>query len=246
MKKLLSILIVLTTCVNYMQAGDEDPYYYDDCRNNSIPFAFPMERVIKDTMWFTATIDDIKQGISASWYSDVAVTMEIYAFCASKVPSFTLTVGANQMREMEAEKIQKKLDEMGDAAQAMAQTLTPHIRIYPHNKGQGTVYCYPYDQGPHSTCDTLLPVFVKKTNVCSSVDNVYELIPTRMSSYGRGFIVWKQKKNLPATIYITTDSCNGPVIILSATRFIPSIHQFFIRRYRKPITRAMPMTSSKS
>lgn len=208
MKKMWFIVLLLAVCVNFTQA--QNPYYYDDCWNRSTPFAFPMERVIKDTMWFTATIDDIKQGISASWYSDVSVTMEVYAFCTSKVPSFTLTVGPNQMREMEVEKINKKLEEMGDMAQMMAQTLTPHIRIYPHNKGQGIVYCYPYDQGPHSTCDTLLPVFVNKTNVCSSVDNVYELIPTRMSSYGRGFIVWKQKKNMPATIYITTDSCNGP------------------------------------
>ena len=210
MKKILFIAILILGCVKLATA--DNPYYYDDCRNNSIPFAFPVERVITDTMWFTATFDDMKKGISANWYSDDSVTIEVYAFCTSKVPSFALTVGPNQMREMDAEKINKKLEEAGEAAQAMAQTLTPHIRIYPHNKGRGEVYCYPYDQGPHSTCDKPLPIFSRKTNVCSAADNVYKLIPSRISSSGRGFIVWKQKKDLPGTIYVTKDSCNGPEI----------------------------------
>ncbi len=210
MKKILFIAILILGCVKLATA--DNPYYYDDCRNNSIPFAFPVERVIADTMWFTASFEDMKKGISANWYSDDSVTIEVYAFCTSKVPSFALTVGPNQMREMDAEKINKKLEEAGETAQAMAQTLTPHIRIYPHNKGKGEVYCYPYDQGPHSTCDKPLPIFSRKTNVCSAADNVYKLIPSRISSSGLGFIVWKQKKDLPGTIYVTKNSCDGPEI----------------------------------
>ena len=214
MKKLLYILLMVVGCANY--ALPQNPYYYDDCWNNSIPFAFPLERVISDTVWYTATLDDVKKGISASWYSNVSVTMEVYAFCTSKTPSFTLTVEPNQLREMEIEVINKKLEAMGEMAQMMAQTLTPHIRIYPNKnsagQGQGTVYCYPYDQGPISTCEKMLPLFENKTTVCSAPHNVYELVPSRMSSYGRGFIVWKQKKNQPGTIYVTKDSCNGPEI----------------------------------
>ncbi len=210
MKKLQLIVMLILACVNYTLA--QNPYYYDECWNSSTPFSFPVEREIKDTMWFTATIDDIKQGISATWYSNVSVSMQVFAFCTSKTPSFELTVGPNRMMEMEVSKIQKKLDEMGEMAQMMAQTLTPHIRIFPHNKGKGEVYCYPYDQGPHSTCEKTLPVFANMTNVCSATDNVYMLIPSRMSSYGRGFIVWKQKKNLPSTVYITKGACNGPEI----------------------------------
>ena len=227
MKKILYILALLTaTQLAAQQYAPQDqiedcwkisqekdyPYYYCDCWYASSPFAFPMERVITDTTWFTATFDDIKKGISANWYSDDSVTIELYAFCSSKTPSFTLTVGPNQMREMDADKINKKLEEAGADVQTMAQLLKPHFRIYPHNKGKGTVYCYPYDQGPHSTCDKTLPVFNRMTNVCSAADNVYMLPPSRMSTYGRGFIVWKQKKDLPGTIYITKDSCNGPEI----------------------------------
>lgn len=188
------------------------PYYYCDCWNTAIAFSFPIERVVKDTMWYTATVDDVKQGVSANWYSNVSVTMEVYPFCTAKAPYITLTVGPNQMRELEVEKIQKKIDEMGEMAQTMMQTLTPRIRIYPHDKGQGEVYCYPYDQGPHSTCEKALPVFSGMTNVCSEAENVYQLTPARMHSKGRGFIAWKQKDNLPATIYITQGSCTGPEI----------------------------------
>ena len=56
--------MLILACVNYTLA--QNPYYYDECWNSSTPFSFPVEREIKDTMWFTATIDDIKQGISAT------------------------------------------------------------------------------------------------------------------------------------------------------------------------------------
>jgi hypothetical protein len=38
------------------------------------------------------------------------------------------------------------------------------------------------------------------------------LQPSKISSQGIGFLQWKQKKNLPATIRLTKDSCNGPEI----------------------------------
>ena len=225
MKHLLYILALLTaTTIAAQQYAPQyliddcpgkyqgAPYYYCDCWNTAIAFSFPIERVVKDTMWYTATVDDVKQGVSANWYSNVSVTMEVYPFCTAKAPYITLTVGPNQMRELEVEKIQKKIDEMGEMAKTMMQTLTPRIRIYPHDKGQGTVYCYPYDQGPHSTCEKTLPVFSRMTNVCSEAENVYQLVPARMHRKGRGFIAWKQKDNLPATIYVTQGSCTGPEI----------------------------------
>lgn len=225
MKKILYILVLLTaTQLAAQQYAPQyliddcpgkqpgDPYYYCDCWDAAFPFSFPMERVIADTMWFTATFDDVKKGISANWYSDVSVTIDIFAFCTAAGPARSITIAPNQMREMDMEKINKMFEELGSDMQALAQVLKPHIRIYPHNKGKGEVYCYPYDQGPHSTCDKTLPVFNRMTNVCSAADNVFMLPPSRMSTYGRGFIVWKQKKNLPGTVYITKGACDGPEI----------------------------------
>lgn len=188
------------------------PYYYCQCRNTSRVFQFPLEVQITDTMWFSATIDDMRAGLSAYWFADCSVTFEVFAFCSSKVPTVTLTVGQNQMREMSIEEINAKLEQMGDQAELLGQVLTPRIRVYPNNGGSGTAYCYPYDQGPRSTCDTMLAIVPGMTYVCDMPEEVYELTPSKISATGKGFIRWKQKKNLPGTIRLTTDSCNGPEI----------------------------------
>ena len=188
------------------------PYYYCECRNTSRPFQFPLEVQVTDTMWFSATIDDMRAGLSAYWFADCSITFEIYAFCSSKVPTMTMTVGQNQMREMSIEDINAKLEQMGDQAELLGQVLTPRVRVYPNNGGSGTVYCFPYDQGPKSTCDSLLTIVPGMTYVCDQQEEVYELTPNKMSAAGKGFIRWKQKKNLPGTIRLTVDSCNGPEI----------------------------------
>ncbi len=190
----------------------EAPYYYCDCKENSSVFAFPVETEVTDTVWYTASIDDLKQGISAYWFADCAVTMEVYAFCMSKEPTFTWTVGGNQMRDWDYLKIGKKLDEMGETAKMLAQTLQPHIRIYPHNGGKGKVYCYPYDQGPQSTCQDPLPLRPRMTYVCDKPQNSYRMESKLIAKSGKAFILWKQKQSKPCDIRLTIDSCNGEEI----------------------------------
>lgn len=224
MKKFLFILFLwMAACAYAQQQAPQQfqancpgelpssPYYYCECRNTSRPFAFPLEVEITDTVWYSATIEDMKQGIAAYWIADCTVTFEIYAFCSSKVPSFTMTVNPNQMREMSVETINKKLEDMGDQAEALGQILTPRVRVYP-NGGTGKVYCYPYDQGPVSSCEAPLKFIPFMTYVCDKDTEVYELKPEKISSKGRGFIRWKQKKNLPGTIWLTEGSCDGPEI----------------------------------
>ena len=231
MKHLLYILLLFTaTCLYAQQPAPQQfqddcpgklptsPYYYCQCRNNSIPFAFPMIVDVTDTVWFSATLNDMKRGLCAYWFADCSITLEVYAFCTSKVPTITLTIGQNNMREMNIDEIQEKLDQMGDQAQLLGQLLTPRMRVYPNKTGGktgGTVYCYPYDQGPVSTCDSILPLIPGMTFVCDQAEEVYELQPSRISSQGLGFIRWKQKDNLPGTIRLTTDSCNGPEIAIA-------------------------------
>lgn len=228
MKHLLYILLLFTaTCLYAQQPAPQQfqddcpgklptsPYYYCQCRNTSIPFVFPMIVEVRDTMWFSATIDDMSRGLCAYWFADCSITLEVFAFCTSKVPTITMTIGENRMREMDIEEIQAKLDQMGDQAQLLGQLLTPRMRVYPNKTGGktgGTVYCYPYDQGPVSTCDSILPLIPGMTFVCDQAEEVYELQPSRISSQGLGFIRWKQKDNLPGTIRLTTDSCNGPEV----------------------------------
>lgn len=186
------------------------PYYYCDCWFNSQQYDFPLKTQITDTVWFTATVSQLKQGLSAYWFSNSSVTIEVYAFCASKEPTISLTVGPNQMREMDVAKINSKLDEMPNVD--VISTLTPRIRVYPNNGGSGTVYCYPYDAGPRSTCSQSLPMLPRMTFVCDTTNSVYELRPSYISSNGKGFIHWKQKRNLPCTITLHADSCDGAVL----------------------------------
>ena len=217
MKKVLFVIALFSTVCCYAQQPCSGylpgyPEHYCECRNTSQEFHFPLEIEVTDTMWFSTTVDDLKQGMSAYWFSNSYISMEVYAFCSSNVPTITFTVAPNQMREMDVAAINSKLKDMGDMAETMSQVLTPRIKVYPKNGGTGHVYCYPYDQGPHSVCADALPVIPRMTYVCDQPDEVYELKPARIASSGMGFIRWKQKDNFPGTIRVTRDSCNGPEI----------------------------------
>ena len=186
------------------------PRHYCACKEGSIPFAFPLEMEINDTTWFTATVDDLKQGMSAYWFADCSVTMEVFAFCESKVSTFSLTVGANQMRDVDAAEINAKLAEMGDMAKLANEILEPHMRVFPNKAGgSGRVYCYPYDQGPESKCEDPLPLRPIMTYVCDKPENVYRMEWSSIASTGKAFIHWKQKNNKPCEIWLTLDSCSG-------------------------------------
>lgn len=187
------------------------PYYYCECTESARAFAFPYEGEVKDTMWFTATMEDLRQGVSAYWFSNSSVTMEVYAFCTSKVPTITLTVGPNQMRDIDVAKINKKLDEMGDLATSVDK-MNPHMRVYPNNGGSGHVYCYPYDQGPLSTCEEPLPLRPGMTYVCDKEQNAYRMEWSSIASTGKAFVHWKQKNNRPCEVWLTLDSCTGEEI----------------------------------
>lgn len=187
----------------------ELPYYYCSCKEFSNAFTFPLETEITDTVWYTASLNDLKRGVSAYWFSNTSVTMEIYAFCSSIGPTFSFTVGPNQMKDMDSQKINAKLAELNEQQKAMAETLTPHMRVYPHNGGTGKVYCYPYDQGPESTCEDPLPLRPGMTYICEKEENVYRMEWSSIASTGKAFVLWKQVKNRPCEVWLTLDSCTG-------------------------------------
>ncbi len=197
--------------------------FFCDCEYDSHPFAFPLDTVISDTVWFTATVEDLKQGLSAYWFSNSSVTMEVYAICQSSEPTFTLTIGANQMREMDINTINKKIDEMGNAA-SFISNLTPHIRVYPRNGGSGRVYCYPYDKGPHSTCEDPLELRYGMTYVCDHAENVYRMPWSNITSTDKTFIEWKQQKSQPADIWLTVEACDGEEI--GRAKLTDSLHVY--------------------
>lgn len=196
-----------TTSCEWQKWYYDAPYFFCECEYNSIPFSFPVDTIITDTVWWTATVEDMRKGISAYWFSDCSVTMEVYALCVSNTPTIVQSVGRNRMCEMDVSEINKKLEEMENLSFLTA--LTPHIRVYPRAGGSGHVYCYPYDQGPHSTCENPLPLFPGMTYVCDKAENVYRLDPAQMPASGNSFVVWRQKKSEPVEVWMTIDECEG-------------------------------------
>ena len=196
------------TC-SKLQASLQAPYYFCDCYEGGSTFSFPLSEQISDTVWYTASVDDVRKGLTAYWFADCSVTIAVYALCSSETPTISMTIGRDQMREMDAASINKKIDEMGSVAGSLIGALTPHIRVYPNGKGSGQVYVFPYNEGPYSTCEAPLPVRTSMTYVSSHSDDVYEWEASRLPQSGSVFVQWKETKNSPCQVWVTRGSCSG-------------------------------------
>lgn len=220
---LLAMLPLLGTQLLWAQATQYDcatvqkknhyPAFYCDCHEQSVPFHFPLDTIITDTTWFQASFNDIRQGLCAYWLAKGSVTFEIYAYCTSHFPSIEpMTVGKDRMKELDATEINEKIEAAGQIGEILTQTVNPYIRVYPNLRGDtGRVFCFPYNQGPQSTCEDILPVVNYMTYVRNEREDVYELPKTTVRKQ-MGFR-WKQAAEEDCQLYITRDSCNGELIL---------------------------------
>jgi len=196
-----------------IRIGQKAPHYYCSCHFESDTIVFPIDAVVRDTMWFTATLSDIRKGLSAYWFSEDSVNMDVFTFCTDRVPLMSLTVGGNMMFEIDAAEVEERLNNMPKDVQTTLSLMTPHMRVYPKGNGSGHVYCYPYNQGPSSTCEAPLPLIDKMTYVCGAeAEYAYRLDSAHIAPNGRGFIRWKQRQNRACEIRLTLDSCSGEEI----------------------------------
>lgn len=187
------------------------PRHYCDCAETATDFNFGMVQTINDTTWYKASIEQLKAGLSAYWFSDCNVQIEAYAACTSYAPSLSMTVGKNQMREMDVATINQKLDEMKELAQAL-QGFKVKIRVYPIGGGSGTVMVYPYDKGPKTDCENAVNMVNGMTLVSNHESDVYEIKPENIYKNRPVYIQWKQKKNVPAHFIITRATCTGDTL----------------------------------
>ena len=189
------------------------PYYYCECHVESQSVSMPFETTVRDTMWFSAGMNELRKGMTAYWFSEDSVAMEVYAFCTDKTPLLTTTIGGNKMQEIDATEIRKQIDNLPSNIQSQLSALTPHLRVYPRKKGSGHVYCFPYDQGPVSTCEAAMPIYSWMTYVCNTEEEyVYRLDPAQMDPDGHAFIHWKHRQNYGCELRLTLDSCTGEEI----------------------------------
>jgi hypothetical protein len=235
---MLSSLLPLFAVENPTSCAEDDfwhkykdslPETYCECTYNTTPFVSPVDTVLTEPVWFSATMDDIRQGISAYWFSDDSVALDIYAFCISHGPAFSMIVPPNRMYEMPIEEINRRIDALPGSA-GFLTALEPRIHAYTLHGGTGQVYCYPYNHGPHSTCDKALEMRSGMTYICEEMENVYRLPWKNMPSNGAAFLRWVQKpnnvnkKSKPADIRLTLDSCNGEEV--GRTTLIDSMHVY--------------------
>ena len=241
-KVLVAILSVVLACSAFGQEGTEitpeeweacerisrnveAPYYFCECNLTSVPFEFPLELEVTDTMWFSSKLEDLELGVSAFWFSNCDVTLEVYAFCTSKVPTIAFDVPANRMYEMSIDQINERLNGMGTTARELAGSLKPMIRIYPHDGGHGKAFVYPYDEGPESTCDKPMPLVTNMRYICDSTERVFRMDPEFIPDTTQSFLRWYHWNNRDCEIRMTLDSCNGEELM--STVLTDTAHVFW-------------------
>lgn len=208
----------LPTCLNaesneidckQMQKWLNAPDYYCDC-HDAIPFRYGLDMVISDTTWFSATVNDVRQGLTAYWFAENGVTFDIFPTCLQDAPTMSFTIGKNRAYNMDADELQKRLEEHGGIIGETIASMTVRIRVAPHDGVTGRAVLTSYDKGHHSLCDNPLPVCWNSRYVLSDPDNVYLLSLT--SDPKQMLVRWKQQNNLPVRVEVTRGSCDGEVV----------------------------------
>lgn len=204
------------------------PYYYCDCKNNSIPFAYGIDTVLNDTTWYTAKLLDIQQGLTAYWFSTGSVDIDIFPLCMSDEPLLSTTISKNRAYNVTSDYIDEKLESLGGSSSETIKNMDVHIRVVPRAGVSGRVVMTSYDEGYHSTCANPLPLHYNMAYVLSNPDNVYRLDYT--SAPREMAVQWIQKDSKPVDVEMAVGACDAPALMTarltdSAHVWLPQLSQ---------------------
>lgn len=185
------------------------PDYYCDCRD-AVPFRYGLDTVISDTTWFSATLKDVNEGLTAYWFADNAVTFDVFFACTQDTVSMSFTIGRNSAYDVDIKEIEEKLQKYGDVVGGVASALTVRIRVAPRGGVAGRAILMPYSKGPHSVCADPLPLCLNIPYVSSDPDNVYRFMPMAMPK--PMLVRWVQKNCFPASVEVTYGTCDGEIV----------------------------------
>jgi hypothetical protein len=190
---------------------NEVPAHYCDCHINSTEMPFPAQTAVSDSAWYTCKgfKDILKNGMTAYWFADCKITMDVYVSCIFEQPAVHMTIGPNSMREIDPEEIKQKTGDMSESVSELVNALAPHMHVCPHKGGSGRAYLYPYDKGPHSTCEDPLPFFPELAYVADQTENVYRLAWADIPEDGEMYLRWVQKKEKAAEVWWTAGECDS-------------------------------------
>lgn len=189
------------------------PVHYCACNHASIGIlSLPLDVEVSDSLWFKGNIDVFGTGVTAYIYGETGVHIDLYMQCKSKEPisrgSFvgSVDVEPNNVWDIDEATIAKKLEEAG-------VTTAVRMCIYPLEEGgEARLFCNPYNVGPHSTCEDILPVVPGMTFVSSHKDDVYVLRSQDIPSNGTLLVNWFKNSGAACRLTIKRGTCDGSVI----------------------------------
>ena len=200
----------VTSACEWLRKLSGLPTHYCYCLEESHTFAFPLDTRITGPVWYTATLGDVKQGITAYLYADCEVKIDIYSLCSSDNAMYSYTLSPNQTRDINSDAIENKLASMG--IEDISDYTPVHLKIYPVGGTGGRVICMPYNQGYHSTCSNCLAIFTEMTIVSSHADDVFYLDPAYIPTDKGLSVSWQGSDATPCHLRITRATCDGELL----------------------------------
>lgn len=202
------------------------PYYYCDCKNNSVAFAYGIDTVLNDTTWYSAKLNDLQDGLTAYWFSNGSVQIDIFPLCISDTALMSTTIGKNRAYNVTSDYISEKLQAISGTLPESLKNMEVHIRVVPQQGVSGRVVMTSYNNGYHSTCSRPLPVYCNMAYVLSNPDNVYQLTYTTAPSDMA--VQWIQTDSQPVNIELAVGSCTAPA--LATAQLTDSSHVWLPQR----------------
>ena len=199
-----------TDCVGY---DESFPDHYCECQNENIRIANISglkDLHFSDSIWFrTSSSTFTKAGLTAYLFSESDVQVDIYQTCKTDKKLYSFLVPKNQTRDMDHQAILDKMEQYGGAGASMVI----YVLFYPLEEGADCrLMCYPYNSGPNSTPEDILPVLVGMTFVSSHAYDVYQLTAEHIPASCALFTQWQETNNSPCHLTITRGSVDGEVI----------------------------------
>lgn len=176
--------------------------------------SLPLDIALSDSVWYKGSANTLKTGVTAYIYGEVGVHIDLYFNCKTlnvvSNPSQTFVgsvdVEPNNIWDIDEATIAAKLEEAG-------VTSAVYMCIYPLEEGKEVrLFCNPYNVGPHSTCEDILPVVPGMTFVSSHKDDVYVLRSQDIPSNGTLLVNWFKNSGAACQLTIKRGTCDGPVI----------------------------------
>ncbi len=205
------------------------PDYYCDCHASGRMY-FGIDTIITDTTWLRTPLTEvIEKGVMAYWFSENGIGIDFYVNCIQVAPYISARVGGNRAYGMDSKEIKRKIEEANLGS--IIKNLDAYFRFYPLDGKPGRVIGLEYNQGFHSTCDSLFQVYYNMLYPFSYTDNVYELQPKDMTK--DFFVQWKQEREkgryTEVDLAITWGDCMGDTV--AKAHLFDSTKVYFPDRY---------------